>query len=56
MRNPLKIVWIALGFLCLGFGTIERICIMVVWICHILYFFLRIKTEKTETGMLEGGE
>ena len=22
MRNPLKIFWIILGFLCLGFGTI----------------------------------
>lgn len=22
MRNPLKIFWIVLGFLCLGFGTI----------------------------------
>ena len=54
MRTKLRIMGMVSGIMAIGFLMMKdvpagRICLAAVWVFHVFYFFMRIRTIHTET-------
>ena len=55
MRTKLRIMGMVSGIMAIGFLMMKdvpagRICLAAVWVFHVFYFFMRIRTIPTETA------